>query len=91
MTMKSASLDWIPDLAAFLTRRWRMVAYSAGAFMLLGVFYLLVASPKYTATTTLLIDTQAAASFQPQALPADSQYANAVVESQVEVLLSELL
>jgi succinoglycan biosynthesis transport protein ExoP len=89
MTMKSASLDWIPDLAAFLTRRWRMVAYSAGAFMLLGVFYLLVASPKYTATTTLLIDTQAAASFQPQALPADSQYANAVVESQVEVLLSD--
>ena len=89
MPMKTATLDWIPDLAAFIGRRWRLVASSAGVCVLLAVAYLLVASPKYTATTTLLIDTQAAASFQPQALPADSQYANAVVESQVEVLESD--
>ncbi len=89
MTVKTATLDWIPDLATFLARRWRIVAISTGVCLTLAVFYLLVASPKYTATTTLLIDTQAAASFQPQALPVDAQYANAVVESQVEVLESD--
>jgi succinoglycan biosynthesis transport protein ExoP len=89
MAVKAATLDWIPDLATFLARRWRLVAISTGVCLAIAVLYLLVASPKYTATTTLLIDTQAPASFQPQTLPVDAQYANAVVESQVEVLQSD--
>ncbi len=89
MPTNTITLDWLPDLIAFLQRRWRVIAIGAAAFMALAILYMCVASTKYTATTTLLIDTQAAASFQPQAMPADAQYANGVVESQVEVLQSD--
>jgi succinoglycan biosynthesis transport protein ExoP len=89
MPEKSSSLEWIPDLANFLSRRWRLVGTTAGIVLALAVLYMCVASQKYTATTTLLIDTQAAASFQTQTQLTDAEYANGIVESQVEVLESD--
>lgn len=87
--MNRAALDWIPDLLAFLSRRWRVIVTGLGVGLGIGVAYLLFASTKYTAETTLLIDTQATAPFQQQAVAVDAQYANGIVESQVEVLQSD--
>jgi len=89
MPEKASSLEWIPDLANFLSRRWRLVGTTAGIVLALAILYMCVASQKYTATTTLLIDTQAAASFQTQTQLTDAEYANGIVESQVEVLESD--
>jgi len=88
MQSNETGFDWIPDLAAFVRQRWPTVAVTTAAAMVLATSYIVVARPKFTATATILIDTQAAASFQQQPSVADSQFANGIVESQVEVLQS---
>jgi succinoglycan biosynthesis transport protein ExoP len=88
MQSNDTSFDWIPDLAAFVRQRWLTVVVTSLAVMILAGGYLAIARPKFTATSTILIDTQAAASFQQHPSVADSQFANGIVESQVEVLES---
>jgi succinoglycan biosynthesis transport protein ExoP len=88
MQSNAGSFDWVPDLAGFMRRRWATILIGMTATMALGMTYVLTATPKFTATSTILIDTQAAASFQQQPTVSDSQFANGIVESQVEVLQS---
>jgi succinoglycan biosynthesis transport protein ExoP len=89
MQSNDNGFDWVPDLAAFLRRRWMTIAVVTAATVTLGMVYVVTATPRFTATGTVLIDTQAAASFQQQPTITDSQFANGIVESQVEVLQSE--
>ena len=88
MHSTEGTLDWVPDLAAFIRQRWLTIAVVTVAVVGLASVYIAVSRPKFTATSTILIDTQAAASFQPQPGIADSQFANGIVESQVEVIHS---
>jgi succinoglycan biosynthesis transport protein ExoP len=88
MTAPQTQFDWIPDLFGFLGRAWRSVAGGLAIMVVLALIYLLTATPRFTANVTLLIDSTATASFQQQATTTDAQYANGVVESQVEVLQS---
>ena len=89
MSTDRAGSEWVGDLAAFLGRRWRTVAASCVVVLAVGVVYQVEATPKFTATSTMVIDTLAAASLQQQQPLTDSQFANGIVESQVEVLQSE--
>jgi len=43
-------------LLAAARRQWRVVALTAAVFLGLGILYLLIAVPKYTASTDILID-----------------------------------
>ncbi len=89
MAMTTTQLEWVPELARFASRRWKVLAGVTGGMVALAIVYMCLASTKYTAETSLLIDTQAAASFQSQPVATDAQFANGEVESQVEVLQSD--
>ncbi|MDR3536962.1 MAG: Wzz/FepE/Etk N-terminal domain-containing protein [Acetobacteraceae bacterium] len=89
MTAKIAIFDWAPDLLAFLRRAWLTVAACTVIMGVLGVAYLLFATPRFSASSTVFIDMQAAAPFKADNTPIDSQFANGLAESQVEVLESE--
>lgn len=72
-----------------LRRQWPLVAAILGGTLLLVVVYLVVASPMYTASSKILMDTR-----QTQVLDKDSGVTNALidpgfVDSQVEILTSD--
>ncbi len=81
---------WMPALLAFLRRNYRRIASWTVLAVLLGLGYLATATPKYTASVQLLIDTRSASSLlQGAATPTpDAAVQNADIESQVEVLRS---
>jgi succinoglycan biosynthesis transport protein ExoP len=86
----SGGLDWLPDLLAFVRRRWLALALCTVTAIALAICYLILATPMFTATTTLLIDTQAAALFNPgERMNGDALVVSEAVGSQVEVLSSE--
>jgi succinoglycan biosynthesis transport protein ExoP len=89
MTAKIALFDWAPDLIAFLRRAWSTVAVSVAVMCVIGVAYLVFGTPRFTASSTVFIDMQAAAPFKADNTPVDSQFANSIAESQVEVLQSD--
>ncbi|HEX3574452.1 MAG TPA: GNVR domain-containing protein [Rhodopila sp.] len=89
MTAKIAVFDWAPDLIAFLRRSWFTVAVSTAIMVALAVAYQLFATAHFTASSTVFIDMQAAAPFKGDNTPIDSQFANGIAESQVEVLQSD--
>jgi succinoglycan biosynthesis transport protein ExoP len=88
-TLGDRPFAWLPDLLTFLRRRWKIAAMTLVCTLVLATGYLLFATPKFTATAALLIDTQAAATLQNQPTVNDSQYINGLVESQVEVVQSD--
>ena len=57
--------------------------------MALGVFYLLVTPPSYTANATIIIDTKRNPIFQQGSPVGDIATESAIVSSQVEILKSE--
>ena len=89
MTANKAIFDWAPDLLAFLRNSWRTVAICTLCTGAAAAGYIAVATPRFTAASTVLLDMQAAAPFKEQNTPIDSQFANGIAESQVEVLQSE--
>ena len=88
MPVNSPVLDWVPDLFAFLRRSWRIVLLCTAVTIALGIVYFVTATSSFTASSTVLIDAEASAPFKQQSSAMDGQYANGVVESQVEVLQS---
>lgn len=76
-------------LLAIVRRQWRIAAWSVAAMLALGVLYLLVAPPKYTAMTSILIDQDSSRIlYQGSALERTVED-EARILSQVEVLVSE--
>lgn len=76
-------------LLAIVRRQWRIAALSVGVFLLLGVVYLLLATPKYTASTDILIDQDnSRILYQGSALERTVED-EARILSQVEVLVSD--
>ena len=61
-----------------------------GIAIVLGVMYLLTATPSYTASASMIIDTNKIQLFQQQSMFNDFPMDAGAVESQVEVLKSEI-
>lgn len=79
---------WLPAVLAFLSRSRKPVVLSTAAVVALGCLYLIVATPKYDASSDILIDLRQAELFRQQQTSTDAQVLNAIVESQVEILRS---
>jgi succinoglycan biosynthesis transport protein ExoP len=77
------------DLAAFFRRQAPFVAGWAAGFLGLGLAYMALTTPTYTATTTILLDPKAKNVLQHQGLSGDAPVDSAAIDSQVEVLKSE--
>ncbi len=76
-------------LFAIVRRQWRIAALSVAVFLLLGIVYLLLAAPKYSATTDILIDQDnSRILYQGSALERTVED-EARILSQVEVLTSD--
>ena len=82
-----------PGLAEFLRHvldRWRTLVTAAGAAGAVAGLYLLLATPGYTATSLLLIDTKAYAGLRSTApVAVDANVESANVESQIEIIKSD--
>ena len=80
------SVDRVLDI---LRRQWPLIAAIVAGTLVLVIIYLLTATPMYTASARILMDTR-----QTQVLDKDSGIANALidpgfVDSQVEIITSE--
>ena len=84
-----APFRWLPSLLRFLRRRWTTIAGATLAVLALVVLYTLVATPQFTASTSLLVDIRQSSPFRQQPLVGDTQFENTLVESQVEVIRSD--
>lgn len=72
-----------------LRRQWPLIAISAAFFLMLGIGYLFTAAPKFTATTTVMIDARKNQLLQTQQVVGDLQIDASAIESQTEILKSE--
>jgi succinoglycan biosynthesis transport protein ExoP len=79
----------VERIVAILRRQWPLIASIAGGTLLLVLIYLLTATPMYTASSRILMDTR-----QTQVLDKDTGIPNTLidpgfVDSQVEILTSD--
>ena len=79
---------WIGDLMVFIRRNWRLQSACVGGAVIVALLYTLTATPRFTASATLLIDTRQTDLLRQRPLVSDAQIENAMIESQVEVLRS---
>ena len=80
---------WVPDLLAFLSRRYRLVLCSVAVCVAACLALLPFAPARYTASATILIDPSHSDVLGHDAPLPDAQVLNARIESDVEVLRSE--
>jgi capsular exopolysaccharide synthesis family protein len=76
------------ELIAFLRRQRWPIAVATGAMVVLGLFYLSLSQPKYTASATLLVDTRRLDIFGKGDVFGDTSISNAALETQVLILRS---
>lgn len=72
-----------------LRRQWPLIAISAALFLMLGMGYLFTTPSKFTATTTVMIDTRKNQLLQAQQVVGDMPIDGGAIESQTEILKSE--
>ncbi|WEX75477.1 polysaccharide biosynthesis tyrosine autokinase [Sinorhizobium numidicum] len=75
-------------LMAVVFRRARLVAAFVGLFIVLGVVYLLFATPQYTSLTQILLDENLSKYAEEEPAPANSQMLDTQIASAVEILKS---
>ena len=79
---------WVGELAGFLRRHRMLLLACLAATVLLALSYLLTATPRFTASATLMVDAKQADLLQQHPAVSDAQIENALIESEVEVLRS---
>lgn len=79
----------VVGLYTFLRRNLMVIAAGAAIGLVLGAVFLLTATPRYTATGQLIIDTRKIQLFQQQSVLADGIVDTSMIDSQVQVLKSE--
>ena len=79
---------WIGELAGFLRRSRTLLLACLAATVLLALCYLAIATPRFTAVATLMVDAKQADLIQQRPAVSDAQIENALIESEVEVLRS---
>jgi succinoglycan biosynthesis transport protein ExoP len=72
-----------------LRRRWLFIFVCAFVCLALAVTYVVLATPLFTATSTIVLDTRMNQFLQKQDIIADSSVDSSFVDSQVELLSSE--
>lgn len=76
-------------IGAFVTR-WPIIVGAMAATSAAAILYLAVATPQYTATTLLVIDTKSNGALRATSVaPTDANVESATIESLVEILKSE--
>ncbi|UHC16680.1 AAA family ATPase [Methylobacterium currus] len=80
---------WVPSVIEFIGRARRTIIVSMMVCVALAILYLVLVTPKFDATTQVLIDLRQSELFRQQSSPTDSQVLNSLVESQVEILRSD--
>jgi succinoglycan biosynthesis transport protein ExoP len=85
---KGAEFSITPSWAP-IRRQWPLIALVTGVLVVLSILYLITASPKFTASAMILIDTHKNQVFEKQQVVADAPMDASTVESQVEVVKSE--
>ena len=88
MPAQQRPFEWIGDLSGFLRRNLVVLVPSVGCMVLSSLIYLAIAKPRFTASTTLLVDEKQSELFQQHPTVADAQIENALIESKVEILRS---
>lgn len=79
---------WISELSGFLHKNWRILATSVGVMVFVALTYVAISKPRFTASTTLLIDGKLSELLQEHTVTVDAQVQNARIESEVEILRS---
>lgn len=91
---RSTDNRFVPQLDALgllriIYRHWPVIAASVGICFLLGIVYLFVAQPKYTASFLIYIDPRQSQTFGKQEISMNGPPDPGIIESQVEILKSE--
>lgn len=84
-----AADDLLRLFAAFLRRQYPIIISVMLLMVVLGTIYLVTTPPRYTAESTVIIDTRKVQLLQQQTVLGDFGVDSATVESQVEILRSE--
>jgi succinoglycan biosynthesis transport protein ExoP len=79
----------IPDILGALRRRWRFPVLGSLTGLMLAVSYIILATPLYTSTASILIDTRMNQNLQAQKIVEDAPLDTSVVDSQVQIFSSE--
>jgi uncharacterized protein involved in exopolysaccharide biosynthesis/Mrp family chromosome partitioning ATPase len=79
----------ISDLMAALRRNWHRIALSMLTSLLLGVLYLLVATPKYTSSAQFFVDPRGRNTVDAQVVPSGLGADAVLMESQAKILQSQ--
>src|SRR3984893_8390740 len=79
----------IPGIVRTLRRRWRLVVIGCLIGLTLAVLYIVLATPLYTSTARILIDTRMNQNLQMQKIVEDTLVDTSLVDSQVQILSSE--
>lgn len=79
----------LPDVLGIMHRRWRWLIIGCIFGLTLSLSYILLATPLYTSTASILIDTRMNQNLQTQKIVEDTPVDTSLVDSQVQVLSSE--
>jgi polysaccharide biosynthesis transport protein len=79
----------ISEILGALRRRWRLLVLGCVSGLTLAVSYIVLATPLYTSTVRILIDTRMNQNLQTQKLVEETPVDTALVDSQVQILSSE--
>jgi succinoglycan biosynthesis transport protein ExoP len=78
----------LAQLVDFLRRQWPAITVALLVFVGLGIAYLILTPPRYTAKTLLMLDARRAQVFQQQSVVGEINFDDVAVASQVEILKS---
>ena len=79
----------IPNVLAICRRRWTSIATAGFCGLLLGIAYVVLATPLFTSTASILIDTRMNQTLQKQNIIDDVPVDTSGVDSQVNVIMSD--
>jgi succinoglycan biosynthesis transport protein ExoP len=79
----------IQDILGTLRRRWRFLVFGCLSGLTLALSYIVLATPLYTSTASILIDTRMNRNLQTQKIVEDAPVDTSLVDSQVKIISSE--
>jgi polysaccharide biosynthesis transport protein len=79
----------VAGILAFLRRHQFLIGGAALAGLILGIVYLLITPPSYTATVSILLDPRRNQAIQIQRMGGDLPIDSSMVDSQVEIIRSQ--
>ena len=79
----------MPNVLAICKRRWRLIGVCCGVWLVVAGGYILLATPLFTSTASILIDTRMNQTLQSQNIVTDTPVDTSGVDSQANVLSSD--